>query len=381
MISSNNTERIDETIEKYIESNPGFGKLLWPKITYMRQMPLKKQKQDQQNRLERFVSISSRPDRLRTGPGTEICLIFRSKGCIWARSDAGGCTMCGYINDKASDNITDEDLWQQFETALRMKHDELITGQTEFIFKIFTSGSFMDPAEFGEELQLRILSKLTEYPAIKEIVVESRPQFITKNRLEQYRKVITTQYFEVGVGLETANDFLRGTVINKGFSWKEFIRAKDELHEFGFGIKAYILFKPPFLSEYAAISDTFTTIRRCITAGVNTISINPTNIQSHTICEELNKNRMFRPPWLFSLIWLLKHAIKPEELSMVRIICDPSAAGKDRGVHNFADSDEDKLLMECIRKFVVTQDPNNLPDIDKHPKIMEYFGNLLFRAI
>ncbi len=231
MNSSNNTESMGERVEKYMTSVPGFGKVLWPKIAYMRQMPLKKQKQEQQLRLERFVSISSRPDRLRSGPGTEICLIFRSKGCIWARSDAGGCTMCGYINDKAGDNITDEDLWQQFEAALRMKHEELTTGQTPCIFKIFTSGSFMDPAEFGDELQLRILTKLTEYPAIKEIVVESRPQFITKNRLEQYRKVLTTQYFEVGVGLETANDFLRGTVINKGFTWKDFIRAKDELHE------------------------------------------------------------------------------------------------------------------------------------------------------
>ncbi|MHA1584075.1 MAG: archaeosine biosynthesis radical SAM protein RaSEA, partial [Promethearchaeota archaeon] len=320
-------------IQEWVVKQPSFVSVLWPEMQYLRHQPLKKRK-IQNPRLDKPVAVFTKEERLKSGMGQEITLIFRSSACAWARSKSGGCTMCGYWNDRAPEGITGEDYWKQFQVALK-KFPELIKNpESKIVFKMFTSGSFCDVKEVPEDIQLRIIKELANIPTIKEIVIESRPEYVTDNILQKYRNLLSDQYLEIGVGLETADNFIRTNIINKGFNWKAFDLAFQRLHSFGFGMKAYILFKPPFVSEYASIRDTYNSIRKCVELGVDTISINPTNIQMHTICNELDKRKAFRSPWLYSLLWLLKHAITNEEIKKTRVICDPSASGKERGVHN-----------------------------------------------
>jgi radical SAM enzyme (TIGR01210 family) len=358
MTQENNAQKTDlaENISQFLNNHSLIVKSLQSELHYLRELPQKKGKIDSQSRLDQPVAVSVRPDRLKTGLGKEICIIFRSRACSWAQSEAGGCTMCGYVNDKASEGLTEENLWQQFEFAITKVSTELSDESNPIVLKLFTSGSFFDPQEFSDDLQLRIIEKISTLTNVREIVVESRPQFITPARLQAYRKIILHQYFEVGIGLETADDFLRINLINKGFKWAEFERSLKLLHEYNFGCKAYLLFKPPFISEYAAIIDVQNSIRRCILAGVDTISINPTNIQMHTICNELAKDNAFRPPWFYSLLWVIKNTVTQQDLSKVRIISDPSAAGKERGIHNSPDPDQNTLYLSMLRDFVYSQD-------------------------
>ena len=46
-------------------------------------------------------------------------IIFRTKGCSWALKS--GCTMCGYFNDSLWENVTDEDILTQFNTAMNIE--------------------------------------------------------------------------------------------------------------------------------------------------------------------------------------------------------------------------------------------------------------------
>ena len=128
-------------------------------------------------------------------------------------------------------------------------------------------------------------------------------------------------------------------------------------------MKAYLIFKPPFLPEYAAMIDLFNSVRACVELGADTISINPTNILQHTICEVLHSRNQFRSPWLFSLLWVIKNGFSQEELQSIRLICDPSAAGKDRGVHNFDPyHPSNDFCLKILEKFVHTQDLSEIPD-------------------
>jgi radical SAM enzyme (TIGR01210 family) len=268
--------------------------------------------------------------------------------------------MCGYINDKAPDNLTSENIMKQFQKGVDQFHERLQNPDEQIIFKIFTSGSFLDPIEIPSEIQIKILSELDKYPGIKEIVVESRPEYITDEKLFAYSNILHNKYFEIGIGLETANDFIRQNIINKGFTWDAFIRAKDLLHKYHFGVKAYLLFKPPFLTEYCAMLDLQESLRKCIDVHVDSISINPTNIQQHTICDELNQHRCFRPPWFFSLIYILKATLTSSDLSVTRILCDPSAAGKDRGIHNCFNKESNDPYIQSLKEFILTQDISKL---------------------
>jgi radical SAM enzyme (TIGR01210 family) len=312
--------------------------------------------------MDKPVAIFSRADRLRDGEGIEVNIIFRSPGCAWARSESGGCTMCGYINDRAPPEITAENLWNQFTNALERQKEILENSANRIVYKMFTSGSFLDPKEIPESVQLEILTRLSQYPTIKEIVVESRPEYITEAILSKYKTLLAQKYFEVGVGVESSDDTIRRDIINKGFTWQNILIARDRLHQFGFGIKAYLIFKPPFLSEYTALFDITQSIRQCVEAGFDTISINPTNIQTHTLCEELFDENKFRSPWIYSLLWAIKHAVNQEALKHVRIISDPSAAGKERGVHNCYDKTCNYEWLEVLKKFVLTQELSVIPE-------------------
>ncbi len=358
------SKAFQERVNHWLSQQPGFSQDLWEELAYLRHRPLKKTKYRQQTKLDRPVAVFSKPERLKSGMGTEITVIFRSSACSWARSKSGGCTMCGYWNDRAPESITGEDYWLQFQVAVDRNQALLADPASKIVFKIFTSGSFCDPREIPEEIQHRIITALSTYPTIHEIVIESRPEYITPKRMQKYQEILQGhgKYLEIGVGLETVDNFIRTNIINKGFDRKAFLKALDILHQVHFGMKAYLLFKPPFLTEYSSLIDTYQSVRFCVEHGVDTISINPTNIQNNTLCDELQKVRAFRPPWLYSVLWLLKSSITNEELKQTRVICDPSAAGKERGVHNCTERDASNTrCLAILHEFTQTQDIHVIP--------------------
>jgi radical SAM enzyme (TIGR01210 family) len=296
------------------------------------------------------------------GVGTEITLILRSKACTWAHSKSGGCSMCGYWNDRADESISGENYWNQFLNAIQRSKEILTDPDKKIAFKIFSSGSFCDSQELPTKIQNRILQKLYEYYSIKEIVIESRPEYISNELLKTYKPLIHDKYLEFGIGLESQSDYIRTNLINKGFSKHLFLEKVRLLHKFNFGVKAYILFKPPFLNEYSALVDCYETIQFCKDNQIDTISINPTNIQNHTICEELHKRNNYRTPWLYSLLFLLKNSLQQNDLQTMRVICDPSAKGKERGVHNCEPHDPSNTkCLNILEKFIKSQDLSHIP--------------------
>jgi hypothetical protein len=358
-----NDINLEKKIETWLSTQRNINQNLWEELVYLRNRPVKKRKNAQRINFDRPVSVFSKPDRLKTGLGREITLIMRSKACSWAHSKSGGCSMCGYFNDRASTEIKPENYWHQFEKAISQYHEALNSDENNYIFKIFTSGSFTDPDEIPLEIQERILTLLVSYASIKEIVVESRPEYLSEAILTRYAKILNNTYLEFGVGLESADDFIRTNLINKGFPRVLFEKKVSLLHKFGFGVKAYILLKPPFLNEYSAIMDTFATIRYCVAHNIDTISINPTNIQMNTICEELEKTKQFRSPWIYSLLWVIKNALTQPELNHMRVICDPSAKGKERGVHNCDPKNpSNQKCLTILEKFIETQDLTQIPE-------------------
>lgn len=267
-----------------------------------------------------------------------LTVILKTKGCYWARKS--GCLMCGYIANSYPSSY--EELVKQFEFAV---------GSKEFqVLKIFTSGSFFDVREIPEKFREYVYSKIDQLN-VKKLIVESRPEFITQNIVN---KVSNLGFeVEVGIGLETTDDFLRKHCINKGFTFKDFERAAKLLKENDIRVKAYLLLKPPFLSEREAIEDSINSALK-IKDLVDVVSLNPTNIQLNTYVERLWKLRLYRPPWLWSVVEVLKKVSKKK----IKIISDPVAAGKIRGPHNCGRCDKD--VAKAIRDFSLYQDVNLL---------------------
>ena len=304
--------------------------------------------------LEKPVSFWTKNDRLIDEIGKEFTVILRTKGCSWALGNFGGCSMCGYVQDANIEDVPSDYLIKQFDYALETKINEINNRQSNYILKIFNSGSFFDDLELHEDVRMHIYQKISEIKNIKEFVIESRVEFLTEENLSELKNNLKGKYIEVGIGLETINDYIRNNYINKGLFYEDFLKAVNLCKKYDIGVKVYLLFKPPFLNEQGAIDDCVESIKRLIDLKINTISINPLNIQKGSLAEYLWYQNRYKPPWFYSLFKCLKKAIKQEDLKNLRMLSDPSGAGTKRGIHNCLKCDE--TMMSLLKEFVLNQD-------------------------
>ena len=283
-------------------------------------------------------------DNTPDGVYDSLTIILNTGGCRWAR--AGGCTMCGYVAESVEGgSVAHEDLMAQVRKCLDHERDNAdeAAGQV----KIYTSGSFLDEREIGPETRQAIAETFADRDRI---VVESLPDFVDREKIEDFTEHDLET--DVAIGLETATDRVRRDCVNKYFDFAEFERAAADASDAGAGVKAYLLMKPPFLSESEAVADMKRSIRRCAgVAGCHTVSMNPCNVQRHTMVEDLFYGDGYRPPWLWSVADVLESTNGEE----VIVVSDPVGHGSDRGPHNCGECDD--RVQRAIKDFDLRQDP------------------------
>jgi radical SAM enzyme (TIGR01210 family) len=294
------------------------------------------------------VSFWNESDFLKGNIVDTFVIILKTRGCSWAH--ASGCSMCGYFNDTMWGDVSSKDLETQFEVAMNK-----YSGQ-KFV-KIFTSGSFLDDKEIKKEIQNNILKKLVT--TTEKISIESRPEFIKDTRLLDIKNILGSCILEIGVGLETADDFIRKNSLNKGFTFNNYIKAAEVINKYSFELKTYLLIKPPFLTEKQSIEDSIESVKK-IRNYTNTISFNPTNVQRNTYVNYLWSQRKYRPPWLFSVVEILKDSKKIAQ--DVKIKCDIAGGGNIRGAHNCRTCDRD--FLNAISRFSLSQGIRDLDNLD-----------------
>lgn len=308
-------------------------------------------------KLNKPVTYWIKEDRLLDKIGKEFTIILRTKGCSWALGDQGGCTMCGYIQDSCVDTVTSSNIKNQFMRAWNDKLEEIQNDKDDYIIKIFNSGSFFDDDEIPEDLRKFIYEQIANVSNITEVVVESRTEHLSRDKLIQMRSELGSRHVEIGIGLETVNDYIRLNYINKGMTFEEFLDAVNLCKQCDIGIRAYLLFKPPFISEESAIDDCVSSIKTLIDMQVNTISINPVNIQRGTLVEYLWQKNRYHVSSFYSLMKSLKKGIITQErLKDTRVVCDPSGAGSRRGIHSCSKKECNIRMKEFLKNFVLSQD-------------------------
>ncbi len=265
-------------------------------------------------------------------------LIMRTNGCCWAKAGRGGCTMCGY-RTASLNGVTEEDLNRQIDLALSKYKGE------PFV-KIYTSGSFFDTAEIPETVRERIFR---EYSGCRRILVESRPEFLTPDLVSTLPGTLT-----VALGLESSDEDVLKVSINKGFTAAQSRAAGELLKDNGIGVRTYLLLKPPYMTESAAIDSA---VKSALFADPfsDEISVNPLNVQHGTVVERLWKRGEFRSPWIWSLIEVMKRLSGNVS---ARLMSSPSGGGSQRGVHNCGKCD--RAALDAIERFSFSQDPKDL---------------------
>ena len=288
-------------------------------------------------------------DRTPDGVYDSLTIILNTGGCRWAR--AGGCTMCGYVAESVDGGTVGHGaLMDQVETCLDHEADNA-DGPCGLV-KIYTSGSFLDEREVPARTRRAVAETFADRDRV---VVESLPDFVDREKLVDFTDAGVD--VDVAVGLETATDRVRHDCVNKYFDFEEFVAASEKADAADAGIKAYLLMKPPFLTEHEAVEDMVSSVRRCAEYA-HTVSMNPCNVQRYTVVDELHFRGGYRPPWLWSVATVLERTVDVD----ASVVSNPVGHGSDRGPHNCGECDD--RVQRAIKDFDLRQDPTVFEQVD-----------------
>ncbi len=232
------------------------------------------------------------------GPRTRRRIVLTAHGCSVAT-----CTMCP-LPDEAVDArvpVTLDNWLRQLTQGL---------SQTPFggihTLTLFHNGNwFADrevPAAWREEIYCYL--RATD---IRELVVESLPQYLTAERLDHARRFLGPDIrLTVAIGLQSSSELVRELCIASTCLEDSFTRAVQLLHAQGDAVQAFLMFHPPFLTIEESMWDLRESIRYAQACGV-TPTICPMRIAPHTVVADLAAKGLYTAPTLSDLCEALMH--------------------------------------------------------------------------
>ena len=155
--------------------------------------------------------------------------------------------------------------------------------------------------------------------------------------------------------------------VNKGFTIKQWHKAVDLLRENQLRVKTYLIFKPPFMSEGDALKHTTKWLVE-VSKYSDEVSVNPMNIQKNTLVDRLFRNREYRPPWIWSLVEMIKRAHLEVSNLNCRVLVHPTAGGKIRGAHNCKQCDSEAIA--AIERYSVSGEIDEFSTLDCSCKLV-----------
>ncbi len=227
--------------------------------------------------------------------GEDFAMIyFMSKLCSYKR-DSGGCTFCT-IENRA---LGTEGYLHQFKYL-----SDFIQEKTKKNILLFNR-NFFDEKELPSNERKELLKEAKKY-ASKIISIESRPEYITENNINEMRKILGDNLeIDLSIGVETTNDFIRKYNHHKGFNMKEVYQAKKIMDSQGINFVPFVFVKPLFMAEKLAIKDTTKSIEKVLDMGAKRVSIQPMHAYKGSLGGMMIEWKKTLPPNLWSLYQIL----------------------------------------------------------------------------
>jgi radical SAM enzyme (TIGR01210 family) len=160
--------------------------------------------------------------------------------------------------------------------------------------KLYNSGNFFDAQAIPPADHAAIAARVRGF---KTVVVENHPRLCTPACLS-FRDLLSSE-LEIALGLETAHpQALAG--LNKQMTVDGFRRAAEFLSGERIAVRAFVLLKPPFLEEEAAVEWATRSLEVAFAAGARVCALIPTR-GGNGAMEQLALQGAFAPPRLSSL--------------------------------------------------------------------------------
>jgi archaeosine synthase beta-subunit len=178
--------------------------------------------------------------------------------------------------------------------------------------KLYNSGSFFDTRAIPEEDYNEIASILKD---CETVIVESHPRLINE-KCVRFRDMLVPQ-LHIALGLETVNSEIL-SMLNKQMTMEDFSNSASFLTKHGILSRAFILLRPPLLTEAEGIFWAERSIDFAFTSGVECCTIIPVR-EGNGAMDFLKSRGDFSLPDILSLEKVLEYGIK---LNKGRVFAD-----------------------------------------------------------
>ncbi len=260
--------------------------------------PLKKQV-----KWQKPASLFTREDYLNGERVQAASITLLPTGCEYAKT--GGCTVCGeWSGSNLGELVHAEFHVAQFASACA----GLFSSRDVQWLRIYQEGSFLNPREVDTDARDIILQLASNIRNIKRITIESRAIYLTETVAEQVRACIRPSVeIEIGIGLESSNNLVRNVCMGKGTSLASYENAVKTAHSNDIIALAYVLLKPPFMSEKQAIEDAINSVKYAFDIGFDEVYVQAASIHEWSLSELLWEQNLYKLPWLWSVLEVLKN--------------------------------------------------------------------------
>ena len=239
-------------------------------------------------------------ERCKSGKVENTAIIFlTNKECSFK------CLMCDLWKNTTDEPVPIGAIPKQIEWALAQmpvaKH-----------IKLYNSGSFFDEKAIPVEDYKAIALLLQNFETV---IVEAHPKLITEKCL-RFRDMLKPR-LEVALGLETIHPEVLPK-LNKGMTADDFSKAVGFLSKNEISSRAFILLRPPFLSEDEGIQWAKKTIDYAFDSGIECCTVIPVRAGNGAM-EHLQELGQFQTPKITSLETVLEYGV---QLQKGRVFAD-----------------------------------------------------------
>jgi radical SAM enzyme (TIGR01210 family) len=215
------------------------------------------------------------------------------------------CLMCDLWKNTTNVSIPAGAIPEQIEWALK----QLPEARN---LKLYNSGSFFDERAIPEEDYKSIASLVKNFETV---IVESHPRLINEKCL-MFRDMLKPD-LQIALGLETVHTEVLSK-LNKQMTLEDFSNSVSYLTQHGIISRAFILLRPPFLSESEGIFWAQRSIDFAFSAGVECCTVIPVRAGNGALDLLMEKN-YFAQPDIRSLETVLEYGIR---LNSGRVFAD-----------------------------------------------------------
>jgi len=250
-------------------------------------------------------------------PQPGLTVFITNRECPWK------CLMCDLWRHTLTERVEVGDVPAQISTALMEAGAPPLHANW---IKLFNAGSFFDAGAIPTADHGTIAKQVSGFARL---IVENHPA-LTDRRILPFRDALGVTRLELALGLETAHPEILER-LNKRIDLASFQRASRFLATYEIDLRVFVLVKPPFLDELAALKWACHSIDFAFDCGAKVVSLIPTRLGNGAL-EALAAQGEFSPPCVATVEAALNYGLSLKRgrvfvdlWNLDRSVSDPAA--------------------------------------------------------